>query len=563
MRQLFLFLAFVSNFIYAQNHYPKDQFRSPLDIPIYLSGTFGELRSNHFHSGIDIKTQQREGLPVYAIGDGYISRIKISPWGFGKAVYIHHPKGNYTSVYAHLQNLSKELQAYIKKIQYRKKSYAVEVYPEPEELKVAKGTEIGYSGNTGSSGGPHLHFEIRDSKQRPLNPLHFGMAVKDDIAPTINALFAYTFDQKSQVNHSNLPMRININETDSNRFKADKIQASGKIGFGINTFDRQNGTYNKNGIYNVQMIVNGKPCFSYNLEKFSFAETRYINAHIDYDFYKSYKSRIQKVYRWPKNPLSIYKLNENDGILSIEEGLNYNVVVKVTDFAGNESEIIVPIEGKKLEIQRPTEVKKTERFIRASIDNIYELGRNSIYFPAGAFYENFYIDITQNDTVLKIHDHTIPVHKNYQITMDISDYPEEEKNKLFIANISEDGNLYYEKTKRKGNKLTARTKSLGSFTIAKDTVAPTVKPYNFKGGKWLSNYRYLKLKIDDDLSGIDNYSATINDQWILMEYEPKNKTLTFNFGDLNFKETKHYLKLVVTDNVGNNTTFTTTFYKKK
>ncbi len=563
MRQLFLFLGIFSQFIYAQNKYPTDQFRYPLDVPIYLSGTFGELRSNHFHSGIDIKTQQREGLPVYAIGDGYISRIKISPWGFGKAIYVTHPKGNYTSVYAHLQGFSKELEAYVKKFQYAKKSFEIELYPNPEELKLEKGTVFAYSGNTGSSGGPHLHFEIRDASQRPINPLFFGIKVRDRISPTINALFAYTFDQKSQVNHSNRPIRVNINPSAPNEFKADKVSAYGKIGFGINTFDRQDGTYNKNGVYSVEMKVNGVPYFSYDLEKFSFSETRFINAHIDYSFYKSYKSRIQKLYKWPKNPLSIYSLTENDGIITIKEGVNYDVEIVATDFAGNKSTIHIPIEGKKLEIQRPTEIQKTERFLRASIDNIYELEDTSLYFPSGTFYENFYIDISQNDSILTVHNNKMPVHKRYQITMDITDYPTSEKNKLFIANISKKGELLYERTRRKANKLTTKTRSLGDFTIAIDTIAPTVKAHNFKKNKWLSNYRYLKLKIDDDLSGIDSYNATINGKWILMEYDYKDNTLTYNFEDIAFKETKHYLKVVVTDNVGNSTTFTTTFYKNK
>ncbi|XLS30401.1 M23 family metallopeptidase [Flavobacteriaceae bacterium M23B6Z8] len=562
MRRLFILLFLVSQSLFAQNTYPPDLFRSPLDIPVYLSGTFGELRSNHFHSGIDIKTRQREGLPVYAIGDGYISRIKISPWGFGKAIYITHPDGNYTSVYAHLRSFNKELQAYIKKLQYDKKSYSVEVYPDPNAIKVSKGNIIAYSGNSGSSGGPHLHFEIRDSSQRPINPLHFGIQVKDAISPTVNSLYAYTFDQKSQVNKSNKPIQININEEAPNRFIADTISASGKIGFGINTFDRQSGTYNKNGVYEVAMKVNGKPYFSYNLEKFSFSETRYINAHIDYEYYRSRKSRIQKLYRWPKNPLSIYRNNTNDGIIEVQVGSNMLIEIQITDFEGNTSDIIIPVKGKVADIERPTEIKTTDRFLRASIDNIYELNSASVYFPAGTFYENFYIDIKEHDSVLRIHHDKVPVHKRYQITMDITDYPAELKGKLFIASVSDKGEVYYETTKRKENALTAKTRSLGDFKIVADTTAPTVKPKNFKKNKWLSNYRYLKLRIEDDLSGIDSYTATMNGKWILMEYDPKTKTLTYDFEDLEFKETKHYLEVVVTDNVGNNTTFTSTFYKK-
>ena len=163
------FLFFISVSM-AQNSYPQDYFQSPLEIPLILSGTFAELRSNHFHSGLDIKTQQQSGLKVMAAASGFVSRIKVSHFGYGKALYITHPNG-YTTVYAHLQNFNPEIDAYIKHRQYKNESYEIELFPKAGELLVNNGDIVAYSGNTGGSGGPHLHFEIRNKQEHPMNPM--------------------------------------------------------------------------------------------------------------------------------------------------------------------------------------------------------------------------------------------------------------------------------------------------------------------------------------------------------------------------------------------------------
>lgn len=562
MRFLITLFILITTSLSAQKEYPKDAFRSPLDIPILLSGTFGELRSNHFHSGVDIKTQQREGLSIFSVGDGYISRIKISPWGFGKALYITHPDGYYTSVYAHLQEFSPAIEAYIKKLQYERETYELEVYPDPDTFTVSKGELVAYSGNTGSSGGPHLHFELRDASQRPINPLLFGMKASDTKAPTILGVYGYSNDDESQINQSNTPIQININKQNDGTFLADKVLASGKIGFGLHTFDSQDYTSNKNGVYAVEMSVNGTPYFSYDFEKFSFNETRYINALIDYERYTTTKQRIQKCFISPENPLSIYGHKVDNGILTVKEGLSYDVLLKVKDFEGNESVIHIPVEGKKMESLQKTETLITDHFLRAAIDNNYEFENASVFFPSNTFYENFYIDISSNDSTLVIHNDKVPVHKNFTVNFDISSYEGAEKRKLFIARIDEENNLIYEKTSKSKTKLSTRTRNLGVYTLALDTIAPKIAPVNFNNKQWLNDYEYLKVKIVDDLSGIANYRATINGQWILMEYEPKKDMLTYKFKDRTFTKSEHELKIIITDNVGNTTTFTNTFYRK-
>lgn len=218
--------------LHAQEKYPKEVFQSPLEIPLVLAGTFGELRSNHFHSGIDIKTQQREGLPVLAVADGTVTRIVVSHWGYGKALYVAHPNG-YTSVYGHLKKFGPEIEEYVKKVQYAKQSYEVEIFPDYGELKVSQGTTVAFSGNTGGSSGPHLHFEIRSSvNEKPTNPLLYGYDVRDATDPTLLGLYAYPLSKDALINQSEEKIQINYTKQADGSFLAEKVTASGSIGFG-------------------------------------------------------------------------------------------------------------------------------------------------------------------------------------------------------------------------------------------------------------------------------------------------------------------------------------------
>ena len=279
--KLFLFFFLTGlNFVFPQSEYPTDYFISPLEIPLVLSGTFGELRSNHFHSGFDIKTQQKSGLSVIASGDGYVSRINVSRWGYGKALYLTHPNG-YTTVYGHLKKFSPEIEAYVKKNQYKKEAFEIRLYPEAGELKVVQGEIVALSGNSGSSGGPHLHYEIRDIKANILNPMLFGIKIPDHKKPTIQAAFAFSENDSSQVNQSNKIVNINLIKQNNGDLLANTIYAYGKIGIGINAFDRLDGALNRNGLYDIMMRVNGEVLYKFTADKFSFGESRYINTYID------------------------------------------------------------------------------------------------------------------------------------------------------------------------------------------------------------------------------------------------------------------------------------------
>lgn len=561
-RFFFGLLLCCSLVVTAQQKYPQDAFRSPLDIPIILAGTFGELRSNHFHSGIDIKTQQKQGFPVYAIGDGSVTRIKISLWGYGKAMYVAHPNG-YTSVYAHLKKFSPEIEEYIKKIQYKKQAYEVEVFPDYGEVKVEKGKVIAYSGNTGGSSGPHLHFEIRSSvTEKPTNPLLYGLEVRDATNPVLSQLFAYPLSKNAIVNQSNKKVQLNFSKQKDGSYLADKVNATGTVGLGFIGFDRQDMAANKNGIYSIKQVVNGQVYTDYDFETFSFGETRYINTLVDYDHFGKSRQRIQQLFKEPSNKLGIYNTLKNDGKIEVKEGLSYNIELILEDLKGNLTKAIIPVEGKKEELKIKKEDAKTNNYLIAKKPNNYDLGAAKVYFPANTFYKDFYIDLENNADTVKIHNNRIPAHRNFTITFDVSKYKKAEQEKMFIARLNKKGAANYASTHKRGNTFTSRTRSLGTFTLAKDTVAPKIRSKNFKEKQWLNNYSYLSLMISDDLSGIDTYSAKLNGKWILMEYEPKKKTITYNFDDKILDQKKCHLEVVVTDNVGNSTTFTSTFYRK-
>lgn len=561
MRNLIFCSLLFTQFLFSQHPYPIDYFQSPLEVPIVLSGSFGELRSNHFHSGLDIKTQQREGLNVLATASGYVSRIKIQHYGYGKAIYVTHPNG-YTTVYAHLQRFGKTIQDYVKKQQYEKQSYEIELFPKPGELAINQGELIAYSGNTGGSGGPHLHYEIRNAKAEPINPLLFGYEVKDTKPPKILGVYTYAVGNNSIVNNTNNRIELRLTQKDDNTFIADKIYAEGTIGLGVETYDQFDMAYNKNGAYKICTTVEGELNFEYNFNSFSFSESRYINTLIDYPAYTNNRKRIQKCYIEPYNKLSIYNKKDNNGLITIEPGNTYNISLEVSDLAGNVSVIQIPVEGKKQELLKPKTVFKSDDYLISNRDNIFKIGNATLYFPEDSFYYNFFIDLQQKGDTIMVHKDDVPMRKNYTMSINVDSIDKKEIDKYFIANVSDKGYISYRHTYRKGNVLSTRTRSLGNFIVVKDSVAPEVRPSNFKDGQWLSNFDTLKLIISDDLSGINSYRAKINNQWILMEYEYKDRTLTYDLSDIAFKDATHLLEVVVTDNVGNSTTYNAVFHRK-
>ncbi|GAA3580084.1 M23 family metallopeptidase [Snuella lapsa] len=510
---------------------------------------------------MDLKTQHREGFKVLAAAEGYVSRIKVSHYGYGKALYITHPNG-YTTVYAHLQKFSPDIEAYVKKHQYSKESYEIELFPKAETLPIIKGSVVAYSGNSGGSLAPHLHFEIRDKSQRPMNPMLFGIDAKDTTNPIISSLYAYPLDGSSFINKSNTKQKLRLIPLDNGNYTTENIEAIGNIGFGIETNDRQDLAANKNGVYNIQTFINGSKNFELDFKRFAFNETKHINQLIDYEHYTQNKQNVQKLFR-ANNPLSIYKSVINEGILSIEDSTSSVYKIKISDFKNNESWVTVHISGSDKSITKPKTVNTTPYYIYANHSKQLKEGNFSVSFYNNTFYNDFYIDFKVKHDTLVLHKDIVPTQKSFTITYDASAYSNDDKKKLYIAKlVGYKDYPSYLHTKRSGNNLIASSKTLGKFTITSDTIKPQITPFNFKHKQWLSKYRYLKVKIDDQGSGISNYRATVNGKWILMEYDYKTKMLTHDFNDEIVTDTKNNFKLVVIDNVGNSSTFEALFYKK-
>ena len=561
-RLCILFGAFFHLWASAQYAGPEADFRSPLDIPLILSGTFGELRSNHFHAGIDIKTQQRQGLPVYAVADGTVSRIKISHWGYGKVLYVAHPNGH-TSVYAHLQKFGPGIEEYIKELQYKKQRYELEVFPDFGDLTISKGDVIAYSGNTGGSAGPHLHFEIRNSlDEKPTNPLLYGFPVRDATNPEITALFAYPLSDSAQVDQSRQRTAIRFRKQPDGTLLADSVRASGLIGFGIEAYDRQDMAANKNGIYSLVQAVDGRILTDMSFDAFSFGESRQINALIDYPYYARNQSRIQKCFRTPGNNLSMYNSLEEEGKIRIVPGQNYTVDIRVADLAGNSTLLRIPLKGEQLPVTVPAESVTTPYLGLANKPSSFDLGKAQIFIPAGSLYEDTYLDLSADSLTVSLHDPSVALERNFTVSFDVRHIPQAERPSYFIARLDEQDRPQFVRTYRRGETFTARSRTLGRYTLARDTVPPVVSPRNFKANQWLTNYRYLSLRISDDLSGVSDYSARLNGRWILMEYEPKTRTLTYNFDDRIENERQCELVVEVTDNVGNTTEYAASFFRR-
>lgn len=562
MRYLIFFLFLFSTFINAQDIYPQDYFAPPLEGETILAGTFGELRSNHFHSGLDIKTKQREGLKVHAAASGYVSRIKIAHFGYGKALYITHPNG-YTTVYAHLQRFSDKIESFIKKKQYEQESFEIEVFPTNNELILTKGEVIAYSGNTGSSGGPHLHYEIRDNLERPINPLLFGIKVKDSKKPIVRSIYAYPINELSHVNNSNLKQKLRLIPLQNGDYKVEDIKAHGKIGFAINTIDRQDLAANKNGVYKIETALNGMPNFTINFKRFSFDETKHLNRLIDYPHYSEEKERLQKLFLDTNNPLSMYENLVDDGYVMIYDSIASLYKIKVEDFEGNTTIIDLNINGDTTPVTETAPNFTSQYYINREENVILEKDKITVDIPKETFYDNFFMDFQVHSDTVKVHDNNKAASKYFTINYDITGYSQEDLKQLYIARLVGWNDFpSYSSTKQKDNVLYTRTNDLGTYCLARDTVAPTIEPVNFTDGKWMSKYRFLKLKIEDKLTGISNYRATVNGKWILMEYDYKTDMLVHDFKDNVVKDTNNNLKVIVTDNVGNSTTFEATFHRK-
>jgi Peptidase family M23 len=549
--------------VFAQVNYPKDYFSPPLAIPMQLSGNFGELRPNHFHAGFDLKTNQKEGLAVYAVADGYVSRIKISTFGNGKTIYITHSNG-YTSVYGHLQRATDSIEDFIKKTHYQEQSFEIEKYLKPGELVVKKGQIIALSGNSGASEGPHLHFEFRDNiTENIINPMLFGFDkfLKDSKKPIIYNIYVYPLDNESLVNQSKRPLVLNLALQKDGTYLADKVVANGKIGFGINTFDYDDVSFNKNGVYKVQTFYNGIPNFSYQFDIYSFDEMRYVNALIDYPMYKKTQQRVQKLFMKSPYNLSIIKADATNGVLNVVPNLTAQYRIEVSDFYDNLTTVSIPIVNEVLPVIIAKETVP-KYLVKAKNESNFSKENISVFFPANTFYEDFNLNFdVKNDTLL-LHSDIVPAHSNFTIEIEDHKFSEVQREKLFIGTIGS-SKIGYNFTFRKDSIFKINVKTLGKYALVLDTIPPKISIAKPIEGKWLSDKKSIQFTISDDLSGIKSYNGYLNGKWILFEYDNKTKKITHYFSDGIVAEGSNDLKIIVVDNLGNSTIFETQFFRSQ
>ena len=356
-----------------------------------------------------------------------------------------------------------------------------------------------------------------------------------------------------------MPLKSN----EKGKYKVDRIAASGIIGFGVSVFDRLDKAPNKNGIYSLEMLVNGKRFYHHNVETFSFSESKFINLHIDYEHYKKYKRKYQKTYKETTNKLSTYENLINNGKLNIKKGLNYNIEIIAKDYSGNRSSIKISIAGKESNSLFSKSKDTTEFKIVSKKFQKFTKNNITIAFPKNTFYEDLYLDFKVENGIAKIHTPTIPLDKSYTLTFDVSKYSETKKQQLYIANLEYPKYPRYQYTRKKDSTFYTTTKTLGNYTLKTDIHKPKIKLLYFKDKQWITKRNTLKVKISDIGSGIKNFRATLDGKWILMEFNHKKRILTYNFSDKKLVGSKHIFKIVVSDNVGNTNTLSTTFFKKQ
>lgn len=537
----------------------------PLDIPLFLSGNFGELRSTHFHAGIDLKTQGKIGQPVYAISSGYVSRVKVQAGGYGNAIYIKHLDGH-TSVYGHLDSFYPEIASYLKKEQYRKKSFEVDLYLEKNKFLVEKGMEIGRSGNTGRSGGPHLHLELRDKNQVPLNVLLYGLPIKDTISPKIKRLYFYDNISSDTYQWQN-KVAIPIRGYNGNYSVTKVLNGTGNIAFGLEAYDYLNGSSNRCGVYSIEFYVDETLIFSNKIDKVSFGEARYIRSYSDYEERMLNRRGVHRLFIEPNNNLSIYEEVVNRGIIQITDSLIHKGRIVVSDVHGNIS---------RLNFSFVVNKKETDSFIDSGMvkfnfaqENVFENDMISFRMPANTLYANKWFNYSNAETdesnlanIYSLGDELIPMHKSAELSIkpkqDISGISPE---KLLIAKIEEDGTYSPAGGRWYNGMVQSKVSSFGKYTLIVDTIAPTIKPVSFREG-WYAAGDVISFKIEDDLSGIKTYNGYINDNWALFKFDAKSNTLSYKIDKdkLNRSKNAHSLKIYVMDERNNIQAFSAKFY---
>lgn len=550
---IFLFAGITNNTAEAQ------QLRKPMDIPVLLSGNFGELRSNHFHSGIDFKTQGVEGKPIHSVQDGYVSRISVSPWGYGNGLYITHPDGT-TTVYGHLQKFSQKITAYLKEKQYEQESFNVNLSLTPDELPVKEGELVALSGNTGSSGGPHLHFEVRDTEtEEPMDPIeYYKDLIKDTQAPKIQGIMVYSMPGKGVVNGSRRKLELKpVTAKNGKQTLNGKIEAWGEIGLAVKGYDYMDNTSNIYGIKDITLTTDSQVIFHSNLDRFAFDESRYLNSFTDFEEWKEHRSFYIKSFVDPGNRLRFIE-SLNRGILTIDEPRTYHLTYQLADAFGNTTQLSIQIEGKEQPIPE-VDTENTELFHWWS-DNRFGAKGIRLTIPKGNLYDDLYFrySVKEDSTALGathiLHNKPVAFHKSAKLSLRLQTDTLDNKLQYGIVRLQNGRRSWTGGVYRNGW-VDADIKEMGSYTLGQDLVPPTITPLN--PATWVSK-QAIALRLSDNLSGVQTYRGEIDGQYVLFEMNSKS-VITYHFDKERLARGKHTLKLVVTDACGNQSSYTYPF----
>ncbi len=548
------------------NGYTQTIGTSPVKISMLLSANFGELRNNHFHSGIDIKIQGRVGEPLYSFDDGYISRISVSPVGYGNALYITHPETGYTTVYGHMDGFFDEAEEYLRKYQYENETFAADLTLPENTIRVKKGQYIGKGGNTGSSFGPHLHFEVRDTKtEEALNPLPFFQRyLSDNRSPQIQGIMIIPMENAGLVNSSAFKKKFPLvaNKKTEKKSISTDITAWGEIGVAVKAYDYMDNVTNVFGPYIISLTVDGKQIFGSKMDKFAFSETRYLNSFVDYEDWRRNDSFYMKSYVEPGNKLRIYNNVVNRGIITINEEREYDLSYTLTDYFGNQTTFSFIIQGKKEMISKSVE-SNTQR-MSYNQDNTYSRSDLEFKIPSG----NLYTDLQFKYGIRNSMECVSPVYTLHQYeTAALHDYcplkikvPEnmlgEDISKYYIARVSGSRKIF-NKSEYKGGWFEAKIRDFGDYAVVSDFTSPVITPV--LPNKWGINGK-INCKISDKDSGIKTFKALIDNKFYLLEYDAKNSLLSAKLDASRIqKNGEHTFILTVTDNCGNEAKYTTDF----
>lgn len=556
----------------SQPTFQQNYFIAPINISMFLSGSFGELRSNHFHSGIDIKTQGVTGHRIFASAEGYISRIKVEAAGYGNTLYITHPAG-YTTVYAHLDRFRQDIADYVRELQYKQEKHALNIYPEKEKWKVEKGEFIALSGSSGYSFGPHLHFEIRNAaNQAPMNVLLFGFEIEDNVAPRPRSVYMYPTGDQSHVNGVSGKQRFQV-KTDSTGYTLidqQELMANGTIGFGIEAFDYLNGARNRCGLYSIKMLIDGEEKYHWKMDQFTFSESRYINSYIDYEEKKENSRLVQKTYLEPNNRLGLYQHVEDEGIIDFSEDRQYLVRFILEDAYANSTEISFTIQGGQSYTQTPS--SPIHDFVRTfTWDSPNEFRNEDVVLtiPKGSLYKN--VDFTYKKTdalegcwspVHHIQNIYTPMHLSGELAIRADSLPKYLREKAYLGYMNgEEGPMVAAGGMWEDGLVRTKIRSFGRYTVLVDTIEPEIKPLNLGGSRDMSAKPSIRFRVRDLQSGIRSYEGYIDNHWVLVEYDLKYNLVYYRFDTERLERGKsHELELYIIDNKDNIAYYYTDFY---